>query len=314
MGGAYYNEIDPGAVAWLRELIRRELIAPGDVDTRSIVDVRATELVGYTQCHFFAGIGVWSLALRAAGWPDGRPVWTGSCPCQPFSNAGRGLAFEDDRHLYPHWGRLIRESRPGVVFGEQTAGPLGLDWLDAVFADLEDAGYATAAADLCAAGVGAPHQRPRFYWLADTPRVGLQGGRGHDLPAAAEHRRAGAADSGCACGLEHPDVPGPQGCGSELPRRRRQQLAAQPGGGAGAAPRYPLGTGHTFWQRCEWILCQPEPPDYPDGRWRPIEPGTFPLAVGAAARVGRLRAYGNAIVPQVAEAFIRTYLDLCGEQ
>lgn len=85
---AYYNEIDPFAAAWLRRLIARGLIAPGDVDTRSITDVRADDLVSYVQCHFFAGIGGWSLALRLAGWPDDRPVWTGSCPCQPFSGAG----------------------------------------------------------------------------------------------------------------------------------------------------------------------------------------------------------------------------------
>src|SRR3990167_3813886 len=67
---AYYNEIDPYAAQWLRNLIKAGHIAPGDVDERSIVDVRADDLRGYTQCHFFAGIGVWSHALRLAGWPD----------------------------------------------------------------------------------------------------------------------------------------------------------------------------------------------------------------------------------------------------
>jgi DNA (cytosine-5)-methyltransferase 1 len=77
---AYYNEIDPFAAAWLRELIKAKHIAPGDVDERSIEDVVPSELMGYTQCHFFAGIGVWSHALRCAGWTDDRPIWTGSCP------------------------------------------------------------------------------------------------------------------------------------------------------------------------------------------------------------------------------------------
>lgn len=89
MARAYYNEIDRGAAAWLRELIGAGLIADGDVDERSIADVKPGDLRGYTQCHFFAGIGGWSLALRLAGWDDARPVWTGSCPCQPFSCAGR---------------------------------------------------------------------------------------------------------------------------------------------------------------------------------------------------------------------------------
>lgn len=83
MASAYYNENDPFAAAWLRRLIEAGEIAPGVVDERSIVDVQPQDLSSYTQCHFFAGIGGWSLALRFAGWPDDRPVWTGSCPCQP---------------------------------------------------------------------------------------------------------------------------------------------------------------------------------------------------------------------------------------
>ena len=74
---AYYNEIDPYAAAWLRNLIRDGHIADGVVDERSISDVKPEELFEFTQCHFFAGIGVWSHALRSAGWEDDRPVWTG---------------------------------------------------------------------------------------------------------------------------------------------------------------------------------------------------------------------------------------------
>jgi DNA (cytosine-5)-methyltransferase 1 len=167
---AYYNEVDPYCAQWLRNLISEGLIAPGDVDERDIRDVRPDDLRGYVQCHFFAGIGVWSAALRGAGWPDDRPVWTGSCPCQPFSTAGQGGGFADERHLWPAFFHLIDECRPRVVFGEQVASKDGLAWLDLVQADLEGTDYAVGALDFCAAGVGAPHIRQRLWWVADAGR------------------------------------------------------------------------------------------------------------------------------------------------
>jgi site-specific DNA-cytosine methylase len=161
-----YNEIEPYAAEWLKNLIAAGHIAPGRVDRRSIADLRVEDVSAQHQAHFFAGIGVWSHALRLAGWPDDLPVWTGSCPCQPFSAAGRKKGTNDARHLWPEWFRLIRQCRPAVVLGEQVASPLGLAWFDSVRADLEGEGYAVAAADLCAAGVGAPHIRQRLYFVA----------------------------------------------------------------------------------------------------------------------------------------------------
>lgn len=280
-GLAYYNEIDPYAAQWLRNLIDTGHIAPGFVDERSIEDIGPDDLRGFTQCHFFAGIGVWSYALRRAGWPDDRPVWTGSCPCQPFSAAGKGAGFDDKRHLWPAWHHLIRECRPAVVFGEQVASKDGLAWLDLVHSDLEGAGYAVGAADLCAAGVGAPHIRQRLYFVAYSEQHG-------------NRREAAPSDH------EGPQTDGPanrlgrrSGASGALADRNAHRCGTAPGNGAARG----------FWADADWIACR-------DGKARPVEPGTFPLAHGAPARVGRLRAYGNAIVAPLAAEFIGAYINL----
>lgn len=419
---AFYNEHDPKAAAWLRELIARGHIAAGVVDERSISDITPDELAGFTQCHFFAGIGVWPLALRAAGWADDRPIWTGSCPCQPFSAAGKGDGFDDERHLWPDWHWLIEQRRPPVLLGEQVASKDALVWIDLVSADLEAAGYAFGAADLCAAGAGleafeesvwgerlsraihlcpdplvagalgdfadfaarnlggehgGAHLRQRAYLvgLADValggfgefgdalePGSSLHTDRGRDaldgmahgdggdagaewqqrrgeqrqqpqdggadlgIPDAlrdgAEHlARTGlgakaAADSGDgrlpgerlrlgienpADGLSDPErverVRGRSGeaCGEpgslERTERLREAGGSHRGHGSNAANRR---RGDA-----DWLLSR-------DARWRPVEPGTFPLAHAAPARVGRLRGYGNALDFETALLWVET--------
>jgi len=180
----YYNEHDPKAAAWLRELIKQKQIPAGHVDERSITQVQPHELSQYTQCHFFAGIGGWSYALQLAGIPSTQPVWTGSCPCQPFSTAGNQKGQQDERHLWPAFFNLIRECRPQHVFGEQVANAIGHGWLDDVSADLEGEDYSCGAAVLGAHSVRAPHTRQRLYWFAHAkrhvqpwqePRVGQAG-------------------------------------------------------------------------------------------------------------------------------------------
>ena len=93
----FYNENDPYAAAWLENLIACGEIPEGHVETDDIRLLTPRDLVGYAQCHFFAGIGGWPRALRLADWPDDIPVWSGSCPCQPFSGAGRRRGEEDER-------------------------------------------------------------------------------------------------------------------------------------------------------------------------------------------------------------------------
>ena len=349
---AYYNEIDEYAAQWLRNLIAAGHIAPGDVDTRSITEVHPDDVKNYTQCHFFAGIGVWSYSLRRAGWADSRPVWTGSCPCQPFSTAGKGAGFDDDRHLWPVFGGLIRECRPATVFGEQVASKDADSWIDLVQADLEAMGYAVGAVPFPAAGVGAPHIRDRLYWMArdlrmgDSGSAGLEGHdrHGSDRDESGRDNAQSPGSTGTASGFSRvvfaaecdDDGNCPQ-CGDDFgdcecigpteddveyiwidgelygkrmanaestgfAHRRTGAILAKSsatGGKASAATTSPL---NGLWRDADWLYCR-------DGKWRAVEPGTFPLAHGIANRVGRLRAYGNAICAEAAVEFIKVAMD-----
>ncbi|MEP3245122.1 MAG: DNA cytosine methyltransferase [Sneathiella sp.] len=367
----YYNENDRNTAAWLRELIKAGRIAPGYVDERSIEDVLPIELAGYTQCHFFAGIGVLSYALRQAGWPDDRPVWTGSCPCQGLSAAGKGKGFADERHLWPHWFHLIQHAKPAdtPIMGEQVASPLALEWLDLVQTDMEATGATFRAVDLCAAGFGAPHIRQRLFWMAYATKLGRIGGRtgetshqprtlkrlerfrdasgvgnsvgagpqghaGHGHNTAGRSVAAGSvtetgrngrlAYSNSNAGSKHEREPGRQAeeeadnsaidsgpiggldntdgrdAGAERKQcrgehRQLQKDASTCDRNGGAHPT------NGFWGDVDWLGCR-------DGKFRPVEPGTFPLVNGAPARVVRLRGYGNAIPAEVAQAFIETMM------
>ena len=377
MSKAYYNEFDPYAAQWLRNLITAGHIAPGDVDQRSIEDVKPGDLTGYTQCHFFAGIGVWSYALRRAGWADSRPVWTGSCPCQPFSAAGKRNGFSDERHLWPAWFHLISQCLPNVIFGEQVAAADGLGWLDLVQADLEAAGYARGAVDLCAAGIGAPHIRQRLWIfaeladpmfarrtrrgtvagdrqatgsggacsVADTdqeqwgrrtdsqglqpngPAFGREQGDRVDQPDSTAYRMDNANDArseGFGGGYQAPgwgtgpirpvtaasEFGGLANAVSHEKHQEQQRPSEVKGGGCADEPSgcgvddsgSTTGPTNGFWSNADWLLCR-------DGKWRPVEPGTFPLAHGIANRVGRLRAYGNAICAEAAVEFIKVAMD-----
>ncbi len=163
---AYYNEIDNSAANCLEQLIAENIIPDGVVDRRSIIDVQTNDVQGFTQCHWFAGIGGWPYALRLAGWPDDRAVWTGSCPCQPFSTAGLQTGFSDERDLWPAWYKIICECTPATIFGEQVAGaPF---WVDRLYNNLENKNFAVGSAYLPAASVGAKHNRPRFFFVANS--------------------------------------------------------------------------------------------------------------------------------------------------
>ncbi|EIG1249062.1 DNA cytosine methyltransferase [Escherichia coli] len=338
MRGAYYNEIDPNAAQWLRNLIAAGHIAPGEIDERSIEDVAPDDLRGFTQCHFFAGIGVWSYALRLAGWPDNKPVWTGSCPCQPFSSAGKGAGFDDERHLWPALFHLISERRPKLVFGEQVAGVNA--WFDLVQTDVEAVDYAFGLVPFPAAGVGAPHIRDRAYWVADASGERSQRWRKRlnsieeDVWRSSTVRQHATQLPAKFCspgGVVHPNLQHKPTAGDKTRSRNlsgtiqisgmadsdddRQQPSSCRGRSGqsyrtGNDPRRRCenlrpNTINGFWDGADWLLCR-------DGRWRPVESGTCPLANGITSRVGRLRAYGNAIVAPAAATFIRSFMECAG--
>ncbi|MGM8688413.1 DNA cytosine methyltransferase [Enterobacter hormaechei subsp. steigerwaltii] len=344
---AYYNEIDPFAAQWLRNLIAGGHIAPGEVDERSIEDVTPDDLRGFTQCHFFAGIGVWSHSLRLAGWPDDKPVWTGSCPCQPFSAAGKGDGFADERHLWPHFFHLISERRPQHVFGEQVASGNANIWFDLVQADLEGMGYAFGLVPFTSASIGAPHIRERAYWVANasseyessagnetgitarfrsssTDRLANTGGeRLNRVDSLLQREESGRVTKSVLEAAGH-SVTGGMGYAdnSRLERHIRDDSAAGREGAAGSVTAPGLHSRplevNGFWRDADWVFCR-------DGQWRPVESGTFPLvarfakslghgksslrAMAGRNRTGRLKGYGNAINAQAAVEFIRAYME-----
>lgn len=340
---AYYNEHDKGAAAWLRVLIQEGLIAHGYVDERSIEEVTPADLHGFTQCHFFAGIGGWSLALRIAGVADDTACWTGSPPCQPFSVAGKKLGQLDERHLAPTFMRLVAQCKPAILFGEQVAAAIKKHWLDDLFTELEREGYACGASVLPACSVGAPHKRDRLFFgaslrMGDTAsqrqcanEAGQYSLDGEQLEGAeqGQYDQHGCADGSVAdtndarpqgrSGMpERADqqpagAAGLEGSMADAKSHRRADGSAQSGGRdqVFAETTKVIGVGdrgitdatnqnHGFWSDADWLGCR-------DGKFRPVESGTFPLADGISARVGRLRGYGNAIVPQVAAEFIKAF-------
>ena len=342
---AYYNEIDPYAAQWIRDLMAEGWITKGDVDERSIEDVRPNDLAGYDRLHFFAGVAVWDYALNQAGWGRSE-IWTGSCPCQPFSTAGKGAGFADERHLWPHFHWLIEQCRPPIVLGEQVASKDGLAWLDLVSADLEGSGYTSGAVDTCAAGFGAPHIRQRLYWVGHAIGAGLERHTGHGDRAPGRQKPAGSvaasgsagglADARRALGQRGPDTEGLDGADPRLgfqgasddqsrgavggladsERLGHAQIQRQSGVGVlgGRVPQRPRagfelscpdsrpGPTNGFWRDADWLYCR-------DGRWRPVEARVQQMVDGAPLRVGRLRAYGNAINAAQAEGFIRAVME-----
>jgi DNA (cytosine-5)-methyltransferase 1 len=130
-------------------------------------------------------------------WADDDLILTGGFPCQPYSTAGKRLGKADERHLFPEMLRIIREVRPRYIVGENVRGLVSWSGglvFEEVCADLEAEGYEVQPFILPACGVNAPHRRERVWFIANanertekSPREGGQaksnGRKNNDEPS-----------------------------------------------------------------------------------------------------------------------------------
>jgi len=272
----FYNDNEPYVCEWLRNLIAAGHLPEGEVDGRDIREVSPDDLKGYEEAHFFAGIGGWPYALKLARWEG--PVWTASIPCQPLSSAGLRKGHADERHLWPAFYRLVAECRPPIIFGEQVASKDGREWLAGVRADLEDIGYAVGAANLPACSIGAAHERQRLWFVADA--------YGQAKPVRTLNAEVGTAQAASAY-VDQPRLPG-------------RGEAGENGTNAGN-----LKARHRSSNNPACVISRHD--------WS-HQPVLGSRIHGIPNRVDQVRAYGNAIIPQVAAEFVRAFMEAAPPQ
>jgi len=269
----------------------------------------------------FSGIGGFALAARRVGWDtigfceiepycqkvlrkhwpdvpiyddvrelDGRAIGhvdiiSGGYPCQPFSVAGQRRGEEDDRHVWPEFARLIREIKPAYVVCENVAGHISLG-LDQVLSDLEGLGYTTETFVIPACAVDAPHRRDRI-WIIAYAMCGQNGhGKAINKSALDEERNIKTHWKG------------------------RAPISSKARGDDSVAnPDITFGEGN----QCTERGTEKRTVTLDHCRWEP-ESSICRVVNGIPNRSHRLRALGNAIVPQVAEVIFRCINGLANEQ
>lgn len=266
----FCNEWDEYAAQWIRNLSNAGEIPDCDVSEKSITDLTADDLNGYDQCHFFAGIAGWPLALKWAGLSDTKGIWTGSPPCQPFSLAGKKLGKDDERHLAPVWIRLIREKRPSIIFGEQVASAISHKWIDELKDNLEAEGYAFGFSVLTGDVIGAPHERKRIFFGA------IKMDNASEMYAEWNNYKL----------------------------LNKQEGERQKGREAGPSD---FGSSFEGWENNEIHTSQH------DSKNRICKPGIPLLVNGVSTAMGRISAYGNAIIPGVGTFFIDNFMEAVGD-
>lgn len=225
----------------------------------------------------------------------------GGFPCQPFSIAGKRRGAVDDRHLWPEMARIISEIRPTWVVGENVVGIIKLA-LDDVLFDLESLGYACRTFVIPACAVGAPHRRERVFIVAHASRQLPHGG------GDARRRRAESPDGG-------QDVADTSGTGRE--ERHFATVTEKPGHNPGSGDqnrrKWPAQSGlgrdadgfPNWLDRTRWPAAFGEP----QHDWEPPR-----VAVGVKNRVPRLKALGNAVVPQQVYPILRAIKEAHGRR
>jgi len=243
---------------------------------------------------------------------DSTFLLTGGFPCQPFSQAGRRKGTDDDRHLWPEMFRVIREFKPTWVIAENVRGILTIEQgmvFEQVCLDLEGEGYEVQPIIIPAVAVNAPHRRDRVWFVANRKstrarsnnqrlRQEFIGNSGRKGTAFADTGRIGQAEQqqqtagreqSCFKADTHLPIKGRTGSGGEDKGRHRQSDRN------GSDQRWD-------WSK-NWIEVATELCSVDDGL--PAELGDF-TCTKAQHRNRQLKAYGNAIVPQVAAQIMQS--------
>ena len=212
---------------------------------------------------------------------------TGGYPCQPFSQAGKRRGQNDDRHLWPEMFRVIQECRPNWVLAENVTGHIKLG-LQEVLADLESEGYQSQVFHIGALAKDAPHRRMRV-WIVSNSNSGLSNRKGEKI----------------CTGRNSPDNGSKNVANSNDKRLERHNDWASP-----SLQTEPIQADSGAEDKCEWgdkRITQPGlGGTLHDGisTWMD-EPDIPRVGVKIPDRAKRLKAIGNAIVPQVAYEIIR---------
>lgn len=133
-------------------------------------------------------------------WRGKIDVLSGGFPCQPFSTAGKRKGTADNRYLWPEMLRAIREIKPRWVVGENVLGIVSWDGglvFEKVHADLEAEGYEVQAFVLPACGVDAPHQRYRTWFVAHRADTGAESVREREDGVRSDRNASNSEDNRC---------------------------------------------------------------------------------------------------------------------